>query len=284
MKYLRSIAMLGTVFTFLSSCQDVITLDLNNGISTLVVNGSVSSADGPYTIKLSQSSNYFDPNVFVPEKGASVVISDNSGQSETLKEVSPGVYVTAHLKGIPNRTYILSITTLERKTYTASSYLPPVVPIDSLHFEVRKRNGGFGASRDPVRYRVTCTFKDPAGVGNFYRVRYYKNDTLQNGDRDYVIASDRLANGQSNTPRLLDGEENMLTIRGGYLLNDSLRVDLLSIDQKGFEFYSDLQKLLNDQRSPFPSDAPSNPVNNISNGALGYFGAFAISTKKIVIR
>ena len=284
MKALKSFLTLGVILAFLASCQDVITLDLNNGVSKLVVNGFVSSAAGPYTITLSQSSNYFDPNVVVPEKGATVVISDNAGQSETLKEITPGVYVTTKLKGIGNRTYVLSVTTAEKKTYTASAYLPNVVPIDSLYYEVRKRNGGFGPPTVTRRYRVKCTFTDPVGPGNYYRIVYYKNDTLQNGDRDYVIASDQLANGQSNTPRILDGASNTLSIRGEYLLEDSVKVNLLTIDKKGFEFYSDLQKLLGDQSSPFPSDAPSNPINNISNGALGYFGAFGISTKKIVIR
>jgi hypothetical protein len=284
MKFLKSVLTLFALVGWMTSCQDVITLDLNNGVSKLVVNGYVSSDSGPYTIKLSQSSNYFDPNVFVPEKGAIVMISDNAGQTEILKEIQPGVYVTSALKGIPNRTYVLSVTTVDKKTYTAISYLPAVVPIDSLHFEVRKRNGGFGQPKGPLRYRVTCTFTDPSGLGNYYRIRYYKNDTLQNAERDYVIASDQLANGQSNTPRIADGIGNTLTIRGAYLLKDSVKVDLLTIDKAGFDFYSDLQFLLNDQSGIFPSDAPANPINNISNGALGYFGAFGVATKKIVIR
>jgi hypothetical protein len=264
-------------------CEDVITLDLNNGVTKLIVNGYITTQPGPYLIKLSQSNNYFEPNVFVPEKGANVVISDNTGVSETLKEITPGNYSTINLKGIGNRTYTLSITTTANKSYVASSYMPMPVPIDSLHYEIRLRNGSNSPGKGPKSYRVMCYFTDPTGLGNYYRVRYFKNDTLQNGDRDYVIASDQLANGQSNTPRLTDGQSNSLNVRGRYILSDSVKVELLAIDKKGFDFYSDLQKLLSDQGSIVASDAPSNPINNISNGALGYFGAYGYSSKKLGI-
>jgi hypothetical protein len=267
---------------FIYGCQDVITLDLNNSPSKLVVEGYISNLPGPYSIKLSQSSNYFDPNIPNPEKGATVILSDNAGNSETLKETSPGIYSTTTLQGTSNRTYQLSIVTKDKVSYTASSFLPPTVKIDSLQEELRKRNGVFG-SKGPPTYRVKCYFTDPFGLGNYYRIRFYKNDSLQNGDFDYVIASDQLANGQSNTPQLADGLSNFIYLRGRYFLKDSVKVELLAIDKKGFEFYSDLQKLLRDKNTPFPTDAPSNPINNISNGALGYFGAYAISTKKISI-
>jgi hypothetical protein len=279
-RYVWYLILLVIVF---SSCEDVITLDLNNGVTKLIVNGYISTAPGPYIIKLSQSNNYFEPNVFVPEKGANVVISDNTGVSETLKEITPGNYSTTNLMGIGNRTYTLSITTTGNKSYVASSFMPMPVSIDSLHDQIRLRNGSNSPGKGPVSYRVSCYFTDPAGLGNYYRLRYFKNDTLQNGDRDYVIASDQLANGQSNTPRLTDGVSNSLNVRGRYLLKDSVKVELLAIDKKGFDFFSDLQKLLSDQGSIVASDAPSNPINNISNGALGYFGAYGISTKKIVI-
>jgi hypothetical protein len=272
------------IIWLLNSCQDVITLDLNPGPSKLVVNGYISTQSGPYTIKLSRSSSYYEPNAFVPEKGASVVVSDNTGIVEIFKESSPGVYSSSNLQGQINRTYLLSITTVDKQVYTASSYLPTVVAIDSLHFELRKRFGGFGSGgKGPASYTVSCIFTDPVGLGNNYRIRYYKNDTLQNGERDYVIGSDKYGNAQSNTPRIADGQINTLQIRGRYYLKDSVQVDLISIDQKAFNYYSDLQKLLSDQNSPFPSDAPANPINNIGNGGLGYFAAFSISSKKIVI-
>ena len=59
---------------------------------------------------------------------------------------------------------------------------------------------------------------------------------------------------------------------------------MLSIDKYMYRFLTDLQMVKNDQNSIIKSDAPANPQNNISNGGLGYFGAYSVSTKQIVIR
>ncbi len=273
---------------FLTSCEDVITLDLNNGVSTLVVDGYISNQQPPYRISLSKSSNYFEPSKFTPEQNALVIISDDSGAKDTLREKMAGVYETVNIKGTSGRTYTLNIVTADNKSYSAASFLPSAVPIDSLHSEVRSRNNGPGGPGDQIpriqTYQVSCYFNDPESADNYYRLKYYKNDTLQNGLGDYVIASDQLANGQSNSPRISNGQSNFLNVRGRYVLNDLVKVEVLSIDKKGFEFYSALQKLINDQGSIIGTDAPSNPVNNISNGALGYFGAYAITVKSMTIK
>ncbi len=274
MYFNKHILIIFSLIVFITSCEDVIQLDLNNGVTTLVVNGFISDQPGPYTINLSRSGNYFESNTFVAETGAIVIISDNEGGRDTLKEKSAGSYNTTHIQGTPGKTYTLSITTGDKKIYTAASYLPPPVPIDSIHYEVRIRNG-FGppsTSTQPQSYQASCYYTDPASTVNYYRFKFYKNDTLSDPE-SYFIANDLVTNGQSVSQR----------IRGRFALNDSIKADMFTMDKNGYDFYNDLQKLINDQTSIVASNAPSNPINNISNGALGYFGAYGITSKKISI-
>lgn len=260
---------------FFIGCEDVITLDLDSGESRLVVNGYISNQPGPYKIQLSRSSNYFEPNAFIPEKGAVVIISDNTGLRDTLKELNAGLYSTTHILGIVGRSYTLTITTVDKTNYTAVSILNAPVNIDSIKYE-SGTNDVFGHphSASPKSYQISCYYTDPATIGNYYRFLFYKNDSLFDGERDFYIASDELVHRSSNFVRA----------NGVFESNDSVKVDLLTMDKKGFDFYNDLRKLINAQSSLLPTDAPANPINNISNGALGYFGAYAITSKIVVIK
>jgi hypothetical protein len=51
-----------------------------------------SDLSGPYIIRLSNTVNFNETNVFPPVSGAMVKISDYDGNSEDLIEKSPGIY------------------------------------------------------------------------------------------------------------------------------------------------------------------------------------------------
>src|ERR1700739_1121707 len=86
-----------------SSCQKVINIDLNSANPDIVVDAEVMDNAGPYTVNLTQTVNFSDNNVFPAVNGASVLISDNAGNSELLTETSPGNYTTSHLQGMDGR-------------------------------------------------------------------------------------------------------------------------------------------------------------------------------------
>jgi len=80
------------------SCKKVINVNLNNANPNIVIEGIISDAPGPYQVKLTQTVNFSDPNVFPPVTGATVKITDNTlGVTDSLKEVVPGTYVTQKL-------------------------------------------------------------------------------------------------------------------------------------------------------------------------------------------
>jgi hypothetical protein len=83
-------------------------------IPRLVVDGMITNKPGPYTVELFTA---YDVNTLInkpnPVTKATVQISDDAGNTETLTEVSPGMYMTASdgIQGEIGRSYQLSITT-----------------------------------------------------------------------------------------------------------------------------------------------------------------------------
>ena len=59
---------------------------------------------------------------------------------------------------------------------------------------------------------------------------------------------------------------------------DSIYVELHHLDEATYDYYTTLVEVINGGGM-----APSNPITNISNGALGYFGAFSIDSDYIIL-
>jgi hypothetical protein len=70
-----------------------------------------------------------------------------------------------------------------------------------------------------------------------------------------------------------------LSGRNTLISGDSIVVALQTIDQGVFDYLRTLGQADNNMASA----TPANPTSNISNGALGYFSAYAVTSKGIVI-
>ena len=265
MKNIISIKYFAILLAFLglSSCQKVINIDLNSSSPQTVIEGNISDQPGPYTVKLSQTVNFSDANVFPPITGALVTISDNAGNSETLTETSPGIYTTSTLQGTPGRTYKLTVTA-SGKTYTAYSTMANPVNIDTIV----SRQEGFGGH--DISWSVM--FLDPAGVANYYALFMEINKVMQS---DFSSADDNLRDGDSIRIRLPMPDK--IKLNSG----DSVTVILESIDKNVREYFRLLQQLNN--QGGMESAPPANPTTNLSGGALGYFSAHSDRKKILVV-
>jgi hypothetical protein len=269
-KVIRALSILLTVvavFAF-GGCQKVVNLDLVDAAPRLIVDGLVTDSLGPYSIKLSLSGSYFNQPVLSRVSGAVVIVSDNAGTTDSLKEHFPGNYRTSKLMGIPGRTYSLKVLS-GGKQYEGSSTMLSHVDIDSLKLEKSQLQGfGFGGNgRNGTRAEIHCFFKDPTEK-NFYRIKVYRNDTINL--ENYRLYDDQYTNG----------EETDLEV-SRVKAHDVVMVELISIDKSTFEYYRTLRDVLR-SNSIFGS-TPANPNTNLTNGAMGYFGACAISSKTIVV-
>jgi hypothetical protein len=259
----------------LAACEKVVKIPLNTVNPLLVVEANLSSdSTDKKIVKLSHTVDYYSGNTFPAVSGAVVVISDNAGNSETLIEISSGTYSASVIKGIPGRTYNLNITT--DKNYTGISSMPYQVKIDSLNIiELQSQGGGNPFPQTGKRYRVVCKFTDPSGDGNYYRIALASNDTIAVSPTrtQYRLISDKLTDGQ-----VISATFNRLN----FLTGDTVRAILQCIDKATYDFYNTLGNVQGDNNA-FLAAPPSNPVNNISNGGLGYFSAYAVSKTFTVV-
>ncbi len=259
----RYILVIFSPFIF-SSCEKVVMIDLNSVNPKLVVEANITNEPGPYTVKLSHTINYYDPNVFPTVSGALVTISDNAGNVDTLTEVSPGEYHTSTMTGTEGRTYILNIFA-DGQSYAAISTMPYGVPIDSLNYTLNS-TGNFPS------YRVVCKFTDPISTLNYYKLHLSSNDTLAFISDDRLL-SDKFTNGQ---------EMSITRGRAHLLVNDTIFASLESISKATYDYYTTIVDVQGGIRQ-FMSAPPANPITNISNGGLGYFNAMAVSRDTTII-
>jgi hypothetical protein len=244
------------------ACQKVIDVDLNSASPQIVIEGNISDSPGPYSVTLSKTVNFDQSNTFLPVTGANVVISDTVGNSELLTETSPGTYRTSVIQGTPGRTYTLYVTA-EGKEYVATSTMPAPVNIDSLAL-ANILNGTHWEWVFKVR------FKDPAGVKNYYRFVEMRNGIIS---QRFFLYDDRIQDGESITYSLAPDtlyDRNVVVIF------------LQCVDKGVYDYFRTASQISNGRGSQ--SASPANPLSNFNNGALGYFSAYAVRSKCMVIQ
>ncbi len=251
MKTLRYIILITNLLS-LASCEKIVQLNLNNSISTIVIQGNIYDLQGPYYVKISKSVHFDESNDYPPVTGARVEITDNINQTEVLSEPTPGTYVTSKIRGVQGRTYTLSVKK-DNDTYKSSSTMPYAVKIDSLYFAVSPFSG------EKV---TTIKFNDPPYSVNFYRIVYYINTIQQ---KEFYILDDDLFQGAMVRYGLQSRGSNIKLVKG-----DNITIWLESVDKGVYEYFRTAG------RENGQSTSPANPVSNISNGALGYFNACSV--------
>ena len=241
------------------SCQQVIDIELNDADAALVIEANISDQPGPYTVTLTKSVSFSDPNVFPGVSGAFVTVSDDNGNMDTLIETSAGVYVSNSFQGIAGRNYTVRVVS-DGITYTANSFMPAPVTLDSL---VLESSGGFGGSQ----YYIIPQWQDPVGTGNHYRCIEYVN-----GERvGAFLYDDAFSDGLVNGQPLLNFETELEA-------GDTVRVEMQCIDPAVYLYFYSMEQTANNATA-----APANPESNFDNDALGYFNAHTVSVRTVVI-
>jgi len=103
----------------------------------LVVEGLITDEYRTNKIKLSYSVPAGKIVIFQPVRGCQVRITDEKGNYHSLKETSPGTYVTDSTKfrGRVNGKYSLDIHTGYYNYHTDPVVMNPVPPLDSVYYE-----------------------------------------------------------------------------------------------------------------------------------------------------
>lgn len=246
----------------LSSCEEVINADLSRADPVVVIEGSISDQSEVQTIRVSKTIAFDQPNAFNGIKDARVTVYSSNNQTVTFTASSDGVYRSQRFRGLSGIKYILEVVT-GGKTYKASSIMPFAVKPDSIAF---KKLSIFGNSRVyPAVY-----YKDPARIQNQYRYIIKINGLLIGGQ----VSDDRFSDGNATS--------DLLTFDGdGVVSGDKVDIEIQGIDRNVFKYYFAISQVGGNGGPPV---APSNPDNNLDNGALGIFSAYTRETYTITMK
>ncbi len=213
-------------------------------------------------VRITQSKNFNEDNTYPGISGATVTISDDAGNSETLQYNGNGYYQTSALTGVPTRTYTLNVN-VAGQTFTAKSTIPPVVNFDSLYMQILSTAG------DSLKM-VYAQFQDVPNVANYYRHVMYVNGEKYKG---IYVSDDPYSDGQIIKRPLpyFGADEDLLP-------GDSVEVEMQCIDAGVYQYFYTLDQTISQN-----SATPANPQSNISGGALGYFSAHTVQRKLLIV-
>lgn len=244
----------------LSSCEKVIDIPLKDSGPLLVIEGNIDNQGLVSEVLLSETTPFSFSGERIPISGAAVRIQEDNKGSMLLKEQEKGRYVLNNFQGKPGSTYYLNVS-INGEEYEAKSTMPYPVELDSI--------GTIATTVFSETIKsVAVIYQDPEDIKNYYRFKVKRNK-VENST--YWVFNDRFTNGNVVTQTLSDLSNKLLS-------GDSVTVEMQSIDPEVYNYWNSLKN-----QSPGAS-VPSNPISNISNGALGYFSAHTISQTNFQVR
>lgn len=252
-------------------CEEIIEIDLNSASPEIIIEANLTNSIDRNLVTITQSTDFYNPNEYKTISNADVIIIENDGTSYTLDETSPGEYRSNTLIASSETEYSI-VVNFNNNNYKASSYAPLTLEIDSLNYKLEPRP----FKKEKKRLELHVYFKDDPDIKNYSRFVIYKNGKKINR---IFLYNDRLTNGNAIDFFFFNFDENE-EFRSG----DDILVELQSIDEQTYLYFNTLRKALaRSSGGPFGSTAPANPTTNWDNGALGYFSAYSIDSKTIII-
>lgn len=256
-------------FGILTSCEDVVEIELNEAPPRLVVEANITIWEDGATrslVRLSTTAAFFDNNV-PPVTDAIVNITNNNGVVYPFTYSDDGYYVS-DLSPEFETDYTLKVI-FKDEVYTATERLVSVVPLEY----VEQRNDGGFTGED---IELKAFFTDPERENNFY----FFEGLSERGDV-LDVYSDEFFNGNS--------------IFGYYLVEDlapgdNIQFNLYGVNEAFHNFmFVLLQQTSNQGGGPFetqPATVRGNIINETKpdNFPLGYFRVSEASTLNYTVQ
>jgi hypothetical protein len=260
----------------LSSCLDVVPLDLPEGKAILVVDGQITDQPVPPVVQLSLSQAYFGGGEAPAVRGAVISLVDNLGNRDVLRETTPGRYVgTGAVQGRIGGHYTLTIAA-NGQTYRAETDLKRTPAIDSISVI-------FKAARPGVDEGYYALYNGPElpGVGDYYRFKVYKNGRLLNEPGNLLVVSDEQVDGS------YIGAYELIT--KSFVRGDKVKIELNALPRDYFYFLNEMVVQINNVG--LFATSPSNVRTNVHNTqpgsdhpAAGYFAGYPVRMDSVTVR
>lgn len=268
----------------LASCQDIIDVELPAGETRLIVNGRVTDRDSA-RVDVKWSVPYLNTEPNEPVTNALVVLFENEVAVDTLIHRSNGRYLS-DFQGEVGRSYRVAVTVPEREGYPSGTWTSATEALnrcndaDSIYSEFLPR----APFQREGRY-VFIHWSEAPGRGDHYRVRVFRNDTLQNQTFDLTVFNDDFNDGfVFPTPPSIPP----IQIAGPDSVGVKYKVELGSISMGLYSYLNLLREQTLQVGGLF--DPPPAPIvgniyreGNENEYALGYFYASAIRTAEVTI-
>ena len=268
----------------LASCQDIIDIELPAGETRLIVNGRVTDRDSA-RVDVKWSVPYLNTEPNEPVTNALVVLFENEVAVDTLVHRSNGRYLS-DFQGEVGRSYRVAVTVPEREGYPSGTWTSATEALnrcndaDSIYSEFLPR----APFQREGRY-VFIHWSEAPGRGDHYRVRVFRNDTLQNQTFDLTVFNDDFNDGfVFPTPPSIPP----IQIAGPDSVGVKYKVELGSISMGLYSYLNLLREQTLQVGGLF--DPPPAPIvgniyreGNENEYALGYFYASAIRTAEVTI-
>lgn len=263
-----------------ASCTEKVDIQLDESYTRLVVDGCITTDTMAHTIKLTTTSSYYYNQPAPAVSGATLTITDGTSTYQ-LTETSPGIYQTdGNVAGIPGKNYTLNIMLKQAIggyiEYQANSYMNTLSPLDSVSLKFQPDWGKEGF------FEVKIYVQEPPTI-DYYRFMIYKNNELLTDTiTEWFVTDDKFFNGsytngaavaylnQSNPSEHLDP-------------GDIVTVEVDNIGKDYCTFIWNTQSEIRGS-NPLFSGPPANVEGNISNGAIGFFAAYANTRASAVVK
>jgi len=307
------------LFTILSSCSEEFNIKVLDYSDKVVLEGAITNEEGPYFFKLSLSQDLSIKKERLGIKDAFIVISDNIGIVDTLKQLPTyiqrhpkwlyyfisikkysgvidtirliggdttylrGIYYTTKIQGKPGNKYSLKII-YKNSVIQAAEEMPNVPVIDSVQFREQF------LEKDGQNYFVPFLFfKEPKDQTNFYMFNF-GSDNLYNliyGTShvwNFSILNDTYLTDYVSGFNLDDGaspvgQEDFFYFNQG----DKSKIRMLSLSENAYNYYEALLKQFENDGGAY-SPTPASPPTNLTGNALGYFRASAVSEIDLIVK
>lgn len=252
----------------LTSCEDVIDIEVQNGQERLVVEASLDWEKGTdgnlQTIRLTKSSPYFETSITLIVTGATVTVENlNTGSIFNFIDQNNGNYTTTNFQPIIGDNYQLYIET-NGEVYTANETMTSVAPITDVF---QSRDDGFSDEE----LEVHIVFTDPIQEGDNYLFKFQKEGDLL---PTFENAEDEFVNG-NEIDWWFEIEEDDMEGQDPFAPGDVVSIEMYGISRA----YYDYIKILIEQMdgaglfASTPVEVRGNCINetNTDNYAYGYF-------------
>lgn len=298
----------------ISGCRDEFMPKINDYDNVLVVDGMITNEAGPYTIKLSRTSDVNKPD-YQPLTGCEVTVTDDSGNPEQFAEEAPGVYKSA-TEGMTAQTgssYKLSVVTPDGSQYESEFIeMKPAIGIDSIQAGIEYQEttehpapvGGYRFSITTseaeedihLLWRLSETYEYTSDfmIDYIYRgmgvEEFTNSDTLyrcwktQDVDDFFVASSSPLTENRiTNQPlHFVNSTTKKLQVRY------SLLTKQYNISADAYAFWRDIREQISGDdflfsAQPFQLQGNVRNIESASEVVFGYFTVAAVTEKRIFV-